>query len=144
MDVTKVEFCCEKQGQQNYEPAHIHKEQIIGILRKAEGDMPVKVVCARHNVSAATFYEWRSKAGGLEVIEARRLRALEAENRRLKRLVADHSLLLPHGQFVFADLKHEGANHALRLVFVTLAVWMTSQSLRRIIRRRCNGWSCRS
>ncbi len=65
------------------------EEQIIGMLREAEGDTPVKAVCARHNVSEATFYKWRAKYGGLEVSEARRLRALEEENNRLKRAVAD-------------------------------------------------------
>jgi len=65
------------------------EEQIIGILREAEGDATVQAVCARHNVSDATFYKWRSKYGGLEVNEARRLRALEDENSRLKRAVAD-------------------------------------------------------
>ena len=68
------------------------EEQVIGILREAEGDTPVKTVCARHNVSAATFYKWRSKFGGLAVNEARRLRALEDENGRLKRLVADQAV----------------------------------------------------
>lgn len=65
------------------------EEQIIGILREAEGDTPVKAVCARHNLSEATFYKWRSKYGGMEVNEARRLRTLEEENSRLKRAVAD-------------------------------------------------------
>lgn len=65
------------------------EEQIIGMLREAEGDTPVKAVCARHNVSEATFYKWRAKYGGLEVSEARRLRSLEEENDRLKRAVAD-------------------------------------------------------
>ncbi len=63
--------------------------QIIGILREAEGDTPVKAVCARHNVSEATFYKWRAKYGGLDVNAARRLRAMEEENARLKRAVAD-------------------------------------------------------
>jgi putative transposase len=66
-----------------------NEEQIIGILREAEGDTPVKAVCARHNVSDATFYKWRSKYGGMDVNEARRLRVLEEENSRLKRAVAD-------------------------------------------------------
>jgi putative transposase len=65
------------------------EEQIIGILREAEGETPVKAVCAKHNLSEATFYKWRSKYGGMEVNEARRLRVLEAENSRLKRAVAD-------------------------------------------------------
>ena len=65
------------------------EEQIIGILREAEGETPVKAVCAKHNLSEATFYKWRSKYGGLEVNEARRLRVWEDENSRLKRAVAD-------------------------------------------------------
>jgi putative transposase len=68
------------------------EEQIIGILREAEGDTPVKAVCARHNVSEPTFYKWRSKYGGMDVNEARRLRSLEEENGRLKRLVADQAV----------------------------------------------------
>lgn len=70
------------------------EEQIIGILREAEGDTPVKVVCARHNISEPTFYKWRSKYGGMEVNEARRLRALEEENSRLKRVVADQAVTI--------------------------------------------------
>ena len=68
------------------------EEQIIGILREAEGETPVKAVCAKHNVSEATFYKWRSKYGGMDVSEARRLRALEDENSRLKRVVADQAV----------------------------------------------------
>jgi putative transposase len=68
------------------------EEQIIGILREGEGETPVKAVCARHNVSDATFYKWRAKYGGMEVNEARRLRVLEEENGRLKRLVADQAV----------------------------------------------------
>jgi len=68
------------------------EEQIIGILREAEGDTPVKAVCAKHNVSEPTFYKWRAKFGGMDVSEARRLRSLEEENGRLKRLVADQAV----------------------------------------------------
>jgi putative transposase len=68
------------------------EEQIIGILREAEGETPVKAVCARHNLSEPTFYKWRAKYGGMEVSEARRLRSLEDENSRLKRLVADQAV----------------------------------------------------
>ena len=68
------------------------EEQIIGILREAEGETPVKAVCAKHNLSEATFYKWRSKFGGMDVSEARRLRAMEEENSRLKRLVADQAI----------------------------------------------------
>lgn len=68
------------------------EEQIIGILREAEGDTKVGAVCAKHNISEAAFYRWRAKFGGMEVSEARRLRALEDENGRLKRLVADQAV----------------------------------------------------
>jgi putative transposase len=68
------------------------EEQIIGILREAGGGTAVKGVCARHNVSVATFYKWRMKYGGMEVSEAKRLRAIEEENSRLKRLVADQAV----------------------------------------------------
>lgn len=68
------------------------EEAIIGILREAEAGSPIKTVCARHNISAATYYGWKRKYGGMEVSEAKRLRALEEENARLKRLVADLSV----------------------------------------------------
>ena len=67
------------------------EEQIIGILKEAEAE-PVKVVCARHNISQPTYYQWKSKYGGMEVEEARRLRALEEECSRLKRVVADQAV----------------------------------------------------
>ena len=70
------------------------EEQIIGILREAEGNTPVKAVCARHNISEPTFYKWRSKYGGMDVSEARRLRSLEEENNRLKRVVADQAVTI--------------------------------------------------
>jgi putative transposase len=68
------------------------EEQIIGILREAEGETTVSAVCAKHNISEAAFYRWRAKFGDMEVSEARRLRALEEENGRLKRLVADQAV----------------------------------------------------
>lgn len=68
------------------------EEQIIGILREADGESTVKTVCAKHNISDATFYNWKRKYGGMEVKEARRLRSLEDENSRLKRIVADLSV----------------------------------------------------
>lgn len=68
------------------------EEQIIGILREAQGGSPVKAVCAAHNISAATYHAWKRKYGGMEVNEARRLRALEEENGRLKRIIADLSV----------------------------------------------------
>ena len=68
------------------------EEQIIGVLREVEAGSPVKVVCGKHNVSDATYYTWKKKYGGMDVSEARRMRALEDENARLKRLVADLSV----------------------------------------------------
>ena len=68
------------------------KEQIIGILREQEAGAPVAELCRKHGMRDATFYTWKSKYGGLEVSEVKRLRALEAENARLKRLLADAML----------------------------------------------------
>ena len=67
-------------------------EQIIGILKEHEAGVPAKELCRKHGMSDATFYKWKAKFSGMEVNEARRLRDLEDENRRLKRLVADLSL----------------------------------------------------
>ena len=68
------------------------EEEIIGILREAEAGSPIKTVCAAHNISTATYHAWKRKFGGMEVSEAKRLRALEEENSRLKRLVADQAV----------------------------------------------------
>jgi len=68
------------------------EEQIIGVLKEAEAGMKVVDLCRKHGISDVTFYKWRSKFGGLEISEARRLKQLEEENRRLKRLVADQAL----------------------------------------------------
>ena len=68
------------------------EEQIISILKEAEAGLSVKELCRKHNISDATFYTWRKKLGGLDVSEARRLKALEEENNRLKRLLADAML----------------------------------------------------
>jgi putative transposase len=65
------------------------EEQIIGILREARGERTVRAVCAAHNIGVQTFYGWKRKYGGMKVNEARRLRSLEEENGRLKRVVAD-------------------------------------------------------
>lgn len=67
-------------------------EQIISVLKEAEGGAKVGELCRRHGISDATFYNWRSRYGGLEVSELRRLRQLEEENRRLKSIVADQAL----------------------------------------------------
>ncbi len=68
------------------------EEKIIRILRQVEIGQPVKDVCREHGVSEATYYRWKSKFGGMDVSEARWLKELEDENRRLTKLVADLSL----------------------------------------------------
>ena len=67
-------------------------EQIIGVLKEAEKGMPVKELCRKYGMSEATLYNWKAKYSGMAVSEARRLKALEDENRRLKKLVADQAL----------------------------------------------------
>ena len=66
--------------------------QILAILRQAEGGVPVSELCCEHGMSNASFYKWRSKYGGMEVSDARRLKELESENAKLKRLLADAML----------------------------------------------------
>lgn len=68
------------------------EEQIIKFLKEADSGVPVKELCRRHGFSDASFYTWRSKFGGMDVSDAKRLKALEAENVRLKKLLADSLL----------------------------------------------------
>ena len=68
------------------------EEQIIGILKEQESGMKTADVCRRHGVSEATFYKWKSKYGGLQVSQAKRLKALETENGQLKKLLAETML----------------------------------------------------
>ncbi len=68
------------------------EERIIGILKEAEAGAVVTELCRKHGMSSPTYYAWKAKYGGLEVSEARRLKALEDENGRLKRLLADAML----------------------------------------------------
>ncbi len=68
------------------------EEQIIGILKQQESGVKTVEVCREHNISQNTFYTWKSKFGGMNVSEAQRLKALEAENAKLKRIVADLTL----------------------------------------------------
>lgn len=65
------------------------EEQIIGFLREAETGVAVKELCRRHGFSEASYYLWKSKFGGMSIPEARRLKELEAENARLKKLLAE-------------------------------------------------------
>lgn len=68
------------------------EEQIIHILKEGEASGKISELCRRHNISKPCYYKWKDKFGGMNVSEARRLRALEGENNRLKKLVADLSL----------------------------------------------------
>ena len=68
------------------------EEQIIGILREQEAGQRTADVCRRHGVSEATFYKWKAKYGGMEVSDAKRLKALETENSKLKKLLAEAML----------------------------------------------------
>ena len=68
------------------------EEQIIGFLREADRGVAVKELCRKHGFSEASYYLWRSKFGGMDVSDAKRLKALEAENARLKKLLAESVL----------------------------------------------------
>jgi putative transposase len=68
------------------------EEQIISILKQHESGITTGELCRQHNISSATFYKWKAKFGGMNASEAQKLRQLEAENARLKRIVADLTL----------------------------------------------------
>jgi putative transposase len=68
------------------------EEQIIAVLKEAQAGAKVDDVCRRHGISQPTYYKWKQRFGGLEVSDAKRLRLLEEENRKLKKLVADQAL----------------------------------------------------
>ena len=68
------------------------EEQIIGMLKEHQAGLGAKELCRRHGISDATFYKWRSKYGGMEVSDARRLKTLEAENAKLKKMLAEQMM----------------------------------------------------
>lgn len=72
--------------------ARFTEEQIIAVLHEASGSESIRDISRKHGITEQTFFRWRAKYGGLQLSEAKRLKALEEENRRLKRLVADLSL----------------------------------------------------
>jgi putative transposase len=72
--------------------SRFNEEQIIAILKQSEAGAKTGDLCRQHGISAATFYGWRSKYGGMDVSEAKRLKQLEEENAKLKRIVADQAL----------------------------------------------------
>jgi putative transposase len=74
------------------ERSRFTEEQIIGILREQEAGIPVADLCRKHGLSSPTFYKWKAKYGGMDVSEARRLKALEDKNAKLKRMLADSML----------------------------------------------------
>lgn len=68
------------------------EEQIIGILKESEAGKKTSDICRQYGISDATFYNWKAKYGGMDVSDAKRLKALEEENRKLKRMYADQGL----------------------------------------------------
>ena len=68
------------------------ESQIVSILKESDAGMKVEEVCRRHGISSATYYNWKSKYGGMEASDVKKLKALEEENRRLKQMYADLSL----------------------------------------------------
>lgn len=68
------------------------EEQIINILKEVDSGVALKEVCRKYGISTASYYKWKAKFGGMDVSEAQRLKSLEAENAKLKRLVADQAL----------------------------------------------------
>lgn len=70
-------------------------EQIVRVLREAEAkDIPIREVCKKHNITEQTFFRWRNRFGGMDVPDAKRLKELESENAKLKRLVAEQMLVI--------------------------------------------------
>ena len=82
-------------------------EQIIGFLRQAEAGMPIKELCRSGGFSDATFYQWRAKYGGMQASDAGKLRELESENAKLKKLLAEAHLDIHALKGVFAPIRSE-------------------------------------
>jgi len=87
-----LKFALAQDEDQSMKRNRFTEEQIIGILKEHEAGVPVADLCRKHGVSDASIYKWKAKFGGMDVSEAKRLRSLEEENAKLKRLVAELSL----------------------------------------------------
>jgi putative transposase len=87
-----LKFVLAQPEDQNMKRSRFSEEQIIGILKEHEAGVPVSDLCRKHGVSDASIYKWKAKFGGMDVSEAKRLRALEDENGKLKRMLADAML----------------------------------------------------
>lgn len=88
------------------------EEQIIGFLREAETGLPVAELCRRHGLSEASYYLWRNKFGGMSVSDAKRLKELELENARLKRLLAESMLeneVTKESTLIYSNASADGA-----------------------------------
>jgi len=87
-----LKFVLAQLEDQNMKRSRFSEEQIIEILKEHEAGVAVAELCRKHGVSDASIYKWKAKFGGIDVSEAKRLRALEDENARLKRMLADAML----------------------------------------------------
>ena len=87
-----MKFVLAQREDQNMKRSRFSEEQIIGILKEHEAGISVADLCRKHSVSDASIYKWKARFGGMDVSEAKRLRALEDENGKLKRMLADAML----------------------------------------------------
>ena len=87
-----MKFALAQSEDQSMKRSRFSEEQIIGILKEHEAGVAVADLCRKHGVSDASIYRWKARFGGMEVSEAKRLRALEDENAKLKRMLADAML----------------------------------------------------
>ena len=87
-----MKFVLAPQKDQDMKRSRFSEEQIIGILKEHEAGVSVADLCRKHGVSDASIYKWKAKFGGMDVSDAKRLRALEDENGKLKRMLADAML----------------------------------------------------